>query len=86
MNKCEHFNFESHARIGRLTDDEGGPVTGYSADIRIKCSDCGHPFTWVGVPFGYSPAQPMVSVDGQQLRAPITPSNFELERMMKKDQ
>jgi hypothetical protein len=78
---CAHFNFHTSARIGRLTKKEGGPVTGYSADIRIKCSDCGHPFTWIGVPLGSSPSQPMASVDCEELRAPIQPSDFALQRI-----
>lgn len=68
---CVHFGFLATGDVNRLTDSDGGPVTGYAADIRIKCADCGLPFVFVGVPFGSSPNQPMVSVDGQELRAPL---------------
>ena len=78
---CEHMNFRSTARIARLTNSEG-KVTGYNTDIKVCCADCGHPFTWVGVPFGYSPNHPALSADGQELRAPIQPSNYDLERAL----
>lgn len=47
-NKCQHENFECSASIGRLSRDGGGPITGYTADIKVKCLDCGLPFRFVG--------------------------------------
>ena len=70
---CEHLEFEARVEVGRLTEGEGGKVTSFSADVRITCTDCGKPFLFVGVPFGLSPNQPTVSVDGQELRCPIIP-------------
>lgn len=71
---CEHLNFTANVKVTRLTSEEGGPVTGYTTDITVNCHECGLPFTFVGVPGGYSPSQPMVNVDGTTLRAPIIPS------------
>lgn len=79
--QCEHFNFETKVRIARLTDTEEGPVTGFSANIRIQCIDCGHPFEFIGVLGGYSPTQPMVNFDGSELRAPIRPSSNPVEHV-----
>jgi hypothetical protein len=31
------------------------------------------PFEWVGLPHGFSHYQPTVSIDGQEMRAPIVP-------------
>lgn len=76
---CQHEQFECVAKIGRLTDGDDGPVTGYAADIRIRCIQCGMPFEFIGVPGGYSPAQPMVSFDATELRAPIRPSSDPVE-------
>jgi hypothetical protein len=78
--QCEHMNFRIKANVFRLTKQDGGKAVRFTADIRVMCADCGHPFVWKGLPYGYSPVQPMLSIDGQELRAPIEPSNFELER------
>lgn len=69
---CDHLIFEASVDVLRLTETEGGPVTGYAADIRVRCVDCGEHFTFLG-PAGLSRAAPMVSVDGLELRAPIVP-------------
>lgn len=72
---CEHKNFFAKVDVTRLTEsDESDVVTGYTADIRIKCDECGLPFQFIGLPGGYSPAQPMCSFDAQEMRAPIKPS------------
>ncbi len=70
---CEHYRFRCECKVNRLTHYEGGPVTGYSADISIRCADCHQQFAFQGCPIGYSPNQPMVSVDGLELRAPLRP-------------
>jgi hypothetical protein len=74
MQKCDHPNFKCDANIFRLTDGEGGPVTGYTADIRIKCSECGLPFRFRGLPAGSHFAEPTVSADALELRAPLEPA------------
>lgn len=72
--ECPHMSFQTHARIGRLSDTEGGPVTGYTADIKIECVDCGLPFRFRGLAAGSHYAEPRVSVDGTELRAPLEPA------------
>lgn len=72
---CPHGTFEAIVAVNRITAVEGGPATSFNADIRVECADCGEPFRWVGVPAGMSPAQPMVSVDETELRAPLRPAS-----------
>jgi hypothetical protein len=72
---CEHDRFKSLVRVSRLTDTEGGSVTGYIADICIECLECGLPFRFLGSQYGSSPHQPMLSADGLELRAPIEPAH-----------
>lgn len=67
--------------LGETVGDEDMPVTGYTTDITVTCEDCGQPFEFIGVPNGYSPLQPMTSIDRTQLRAPIRPA----ERADKQD-
>ena len=71
---CDHKNFKANVNVTRLTDqDDETKITGYTTDITVHCADCFKPFTWVGVPSGYSHNQPMLSADGLELRAPIKP-------------
>lgn len=72
---CPHEDFMASVEVNRLTSTEGGPVTGYSADIRVQCADCGEPFRWIGVEAGMMPDRPMVSVDETELHAPIRPAS-----------
>lgn len=74
---CQHTRFLVTGNVIRLTDGEGGQLTGFSAEITIMCEDCGRFFGFRGVPGGYSPAQPMVGALGAELRAPIVPLDQE---------
>ena len=71
---CEHMNFHVQANVYRLSDVEGGPITGFTTGIEVKCADCGLPFRFKGIPFGSHPAEPRLRVDGEELRAPIEPA------------
>lgn len=71
--RCEHHDFAANVEVGRIQDGEGGPVVKYMADVRIVCADCGTPFRFIGLPSGVDYKSPMVSVNGEELRAPIAP-------------
>jgi hypothetical protein len=79
---CKHENFRIDVNVGRIIASKERPMemvsmdeepAYYSADLRIKCMDCGEPFEWVGLPNGFSPYQPTVSIDGQELRISAMP-------------
>lgn len=70
---CEHPEVEAFVDVVRLTETDDGPVTAFSASVRVYCGSCAEPFVWTGAPVGLSPRQPMTSVDGQELRAPLRP-------------
>lgn len=72
--ECKHERFRCEASIARMSSVEGGPITGFGADVRVTCSDCDLPFRWMGLPAGMSFVRPMVSVDGLELRAPLEPA------------
>jgi hypothetical protein len=76
MTTCEHLEFACRVAVSRLSTTEEGPVTGYSADVTVRCAVCGLPFAWLGLPIGLSPKEPRTSFDGLELRAPIIPSDF----------
>ena len=75
MTECPHRdNFESLVGVHALSEREGDPVTGWSVDVKIRCKTCGVPFRFIGLLKGVSPYRPMVSLDGDELRAPIAPA------------
>jgi hypothetical protein len=74
---CQHENFTASVKVGRLSKDDGGAVTGYTADVTVRCTQCGLPFRFIGLPAGSHHAEPRVSVDGTELRAPIEPATHE---------
>lgn len=71
--KCEHQEFEAHVAVSRLEDVPGGKITGYVADVTIRCLKCKQPFQFLGLPGGSHPTRPTCSVDGTEARLPITP-------------
>lgn len=72
---CDHTMFYIHGKVARLTDsDESEVVTGYRADITIKCVQCQMPFEFVGLPAGFHHAEPTTSFDARELRCPIKPT------------
>lgn len=72
--KCDHMSFVCRADIGRMSEVEGGPITGYTAEIQVKCAQCNLAFRFVGLPAGNHFAEPRVSLDGLELRAPLEPA------------
>ena len=77
MTDCQHEDFKCVAGIFRLSESDGGVVTGYSAEIKITCVECGLPFRFIGLAAGNHYAEPRVSVDGLELYAPIEPATHE---------
>ena len=75
MSSCAHMQFMADVRVGRLTEADEGTVKGFTADVRIRCVDCGTPFTFRGLPMGSSPDRPTVSADGEEARMPIQPGD-----------
>lgn len=70
---CPHEDFWADVAVQRLTEVEGGPVTAFYAEIKVKCVQCGEPFCFRGVPLGLSQLAPTMSFDGTELSAPIHP-------------
>jgi len=75
--QCTHQTFRARCNVGRLTDIDGGPVTGYCTELQVTCADCGLPFRFLDVPSGVAlkPRRPLASFDGLELRCGIAPSD-----------
>ncbi|MGE0444534.1 MAG: hypothetical protein AB7P99_04845 [Vicinamibacterales bacterium] len=65
---CAHEEFEASVAVGRILD-----VGKFTAELRVKCRQCGEPFRFVGVPAGVSLDRATVSIDELELRVPIEP-------------
>jgi hypothetical protein len=66
--------FESNVDVARIVDDNDySKVVEFKVEMRIRCKECKTRFQWVGIDPGMSPAKPMMSFDGFELRAPIRP-------------
>mgnify|MGYP001006398901 CR=1 FL=1 len=73
MADCVHMNFAASVGVGRLTQTEGGPVTGYVAEIRVNCADCGKRFQFLGLEPGYDNQGARVSLDGLEANIALAP-------------
>ena len=78
MSACEHMNFRADCDIGRLSAGEGGPITGYTVAVKVKCAECGLPFRFIGLNAGSHYSEPRVNIDGTELRAPIEPAEHQV--------
>lgn len=63
---CKHEDFLAHVRVNRL-EDSGR----FSADVTIKCVQCGTPFRFLGLPAGLDLNGATVSADGTEARLAI---------------
>jgi hypothetical protein len=82
---CPHKNFSANVNVNRLTKTEGGPVTGYTAEITVKCDQCGKPFQFLGLEPGLDTQGARVSLDGLEAVLALTPEGEKpnpLQRML----
>lgn len=71
---CKHDQFRISADITPVGESPDKPEVLYrSASIQVNCLHCGDPFEFVGLPFGFSPYRPTVSIDGQTLSVSVMP-------------
>jgi hypothetical protein len=76
--KCAHMTFAAEVNVSRLqASATDTTIVGFAADVQIRCSDCGKPFQFVGLPIGPGNLQrPMVSPDGLKAAMPIQPKGI----------
>jgi hypothetical protein len=73
MSQCTHVNFSATVGVCRLTETKGGPVTGYVAEVRVNCADCGKPFQFLGLDPGLDTQGARVSLDGLEASLALVP-------------
>lgn len=70
---CDHLNFDANVSVARCLDGDGGPVVGFMAEIRIRCTGCNEEFEFLGLAPGVDNQGARVSIDGKEVRIAITP-------------
>lgn len=70
---CQHEDFKATVGVARLTAKDGGPVTGYMAEVRVHCAQCGKPFQFLGLQPGMDTQGARVSLDGLEANIAIVP-------------
>lgn len=70
---CEHRAFRATVGVTRMSKDDGGPITGYMAEVRVACAECGKPFQFLGLAAGLDTQGARVSLDGLEANIAITP-------------
>jgi hypothetical protein len=68
MAKCPHNKFDCNVQVNRLED-----IGRFSADVTIRCEDCGTPMKFLGLPLGLDLNSAAVSFDGTEARLAIAP-------------
>ncbi len=68
MTACQHDDFIANVAVNRITD------TGrFTADVRIRCRQCGIPMRFIGLPAGLDMDGASVSADATEARLAIAP-------------
>lgn len=70
--QCEHMNFSASVGVARMTGADGG-ITGFMAEIRVQCQECGRPFQFLGLEPGCDTQGARVSVDGLEANIALCP-------------
>lgn len=65
---CKHEGFVCNVEVNRLED-----IGRFTADLTIKCDQCGVPFRFIGLPAGLDLNGASVSIDGCEARLAIAP-------------
>lgn len=75
---CQHLDFGAEVHVNRLSEGEGGPVTRFTADVRIVCAQCGCRMTFSGLPHQINLDEPTVGLCGLEASLPLKPYRKEM--------
>lgn len=80
---CPHLNFTAQVGVHRLTAEGEEPerVTGYMAEVKIQCADCGRNMQFLGLEAGIDTGGAAVSVDGLEARLGLVPQGQALSTL-----
>jgi hypothetical protein len=79
MADCKHENFDCHVTVARIED-----IGRFMADVTIRCTQCGTPFRFIGLPSGMDFDGASVSVDACEARLAIAPKGEVISQLDEK--
>lgn len=65
---CAHHNFECDCKVARMEDSSR-----FMLEVKVRCTECGKPFQFLGLQPGLDFEGARVSVDGLELNVGISP-------------
>ena len=65
---CQHMNFEASCKVARL-EDSGR----FMLEVCVRCTECGTPFQFLGLPPGLNLEGATVSIDGLEANIATCP-------------
>ena len=78
LESCKHENFNANVSVNRIVNDSG-IVIDFLADLKIHCLDCDLPFSFKGLPKGFSGNQASSDLFALEARLPIEPADDTLK-------
>lgn len=82
MTNCNHAtNHAAFVEVAVIDEGEGLGPEAFMVEIRVECADCGQPFVFIApdLPVGLNFHRPTVSVSGETLNVPATPTDGSLD-------
>jgi len=67
--KCKHQNFEANCEMARIED-----IGRFVLHVRVRCSACGVPMRFLGLPLGLDYNSATVRFDGTEARLAVYPA------------
>lgn len=74
LKNCPHAKFSANVKVNRLTNEHGA-VTDFFADVKVECSDCKMPFSFLGMQQGLNGNKPTTDISTTEARLPIVPAD-----------
>lgn len=68
---CKHESFTVFSTVNRITEEEGGTVTDFMLDVRVRCDDCLKMLKFRGMKGGFDWTKPRSSFDRTEARLPL---------------
>ena len=72
--ECEHASIRATVTVVKYAEYQRDGEDNRMAEIVMRCTECGVPFRFNGVPGGVHPRAARCGVAAVQLRAPVSPA------------
>lgn len=70
---CMHDLFTARVAVVGVAEIDGGPVTGFIAQVQVICATCQVRFRFGALAPGFSTVKPTTNIDGSEVYLPMAP-------------